>query len=72
MICQKYILEEQKRIPNCHFHEVAILADDGISGTTFERDDFKELIQLILDKKANMVITKDLSRFGRDHVKTDD
>lgn len=71
-ICHKYILEEQKSYPNCQFRIVAKLKDDGVSGTTFERDDFKELVKLIESKKANMVITKDLSRLGRDHIKTDD
>ncbi len=71
-ICKKYIEEEQKRYPKCKFNIVAILKDDGISGTTFERKDFKKLISLIEEKKANMVITTDLSRLGRNHIKTDD
>ncbi len=71
-ICEKFIAEERKAYPNCRFKVVATLQDDGVSGTTFERDDFKKLIKLIEDKKANMVITKDLSRLGRDHIKTDD
>lgn len=71
-ICQKFIEEEQKAYPNIRFEIVATLKDDGVSGTTFDRDDFKKLVKLIQDKKANMVITKDLSRLGRDHVKTDD
>lgn len=43
--------------------------DDGISGTTFERPAFKKMIQDIESKKINMVITKDLSRLGRDYIK---
>lgn len=42
--------------------------DDGISGTTFDRPNFKRMIQDIEDKKVNMVITKDLSRLGRDYI----
>ena len=45
--------------------------DDGVSGTTFERDNFKELIKMIETKEANMIITKDQSRFGREHIETD-
>lgn len=71
-MCQKYIKEEEKTYPYCQFIEVAILKDDGISGTTFDREDFHKLINLIEEKQANMVITKDLSRLGRDHIKTDD
>ena len=44
--------------------------DDGISGTTFERGDFKRMLADIEQGKINMVITKDLSRLGRDYLKT--
>lgn len=36
-----------------------------MSGTTFEREGFNKLIEDIEAKRINMVITKDLSRFGR-------
>lgn len=42
--------------------------DDGVSGTTFDRVGFKRMIRDIEDKKINMVITKDTSRLGRDHI----
>ena len=44
--------------------------DDGVSGTTFNRPGFNELLQDIENKTINMVITKDLSRLGRDYIKT--
>jgi len=44
--------------------------DDGVSGTTFERDGFKAMMADIEDGKVNTVITKDLSRLGRDYLKT--
>ena len=44
--------------------------DDGYSGTTFERPNFNKMISDIENKKINMVITKDLSRLGRDYIKT--
>lgn len=71
-ICKRYIEDEKQNYPDCKFQITAILTDDGISGTTFEREDFKKLLQLIEEKKANMVITTDLSRLGRNHIKTDD
>lgn len=71
-ICKRYIEEEHSRFPNCTFEIISILKDDGISGTTFERENFKELVRLIEEKQANMVITTDLSRLGRNHIKTDD
>ena len=47
-----------------------VYIDDGYSGTNFDRPDFKRMIQDILDKKVNMVITKDLSRLGREYITT--
>ena len=43
--------------------------DDGVSGTTFEREGFERMIGDIESKRINMVITKDLSRFGRNEAK---
>lgn len=44
--------------------------DDGWSGTNFDRPDFKRMIADIEAQKVNMVITKDLSRLGRDYIQT--
>ena len=44
--------------------------DDGLSGTSFDRPDFNRMIDDIENKKINMVITKDLSRLGRDYIQT--
>lgn len=44
--------------------------DDGYTGTNFDRPSFKRLIEDIEKGKINCVITKDLSRFGRDHIDT--
>jgi DNA invertase Pin-like site-specific DNA recombinase len=71
-MCKKFIEDEQKAYPKCQFKIAAILKDDGVSGTTFDRNDFNKLISKIESNQANMVITKDLSRLGRDHIKADD
>lgn len=44
--------------------------DDGYSGSNFDRPDFKRMIQDIEVGKINVVITKDLSRLGRDYIET--
>ncbi|MBP3858084.1 MAG: recombinase family protein [Ruminiclostridium sp.] len=63
---QKEMLESYARAngftPFRHFF------DDGISGTTFERDGFKEMIAECEKGNISAVIVKDLSRFGRDYL----
>ena len=44
--------------------------DDGYTGGNFNRPDFKRMIQDVEDGKIDCIITKDLSRFGRDHIDT--
>ena len=41
-------------------------ADDGYSGGNFDRPAFREMMRQLQQGKANTVITKDLSRLGRD------
>ena len=45
--------------------------DDGWSGTNFERPDFKRMMDDVEAGKINCIVTKDLSRFGREHVMMD-
>lgn len=52
------------------FTNYEFYVDDGYSGTNFERPDFLRLINDIENKKVNVIITKDLSRLGRDYLKT--
>ena len=44
--------------------------DDGYSGTSFERPSFKRMIADIEAGTVNMVVTKDMSRLGRDYIMT--
>lgn len=44
--------------------------DDGYSGTSFDRPDFKRMLQDIKRNKIDVVITKDMSRLGREHIDT--
>ena len=45
-----------------------IYSDDGYTGTNFNRPDFNRLINDIKLGKINLVITKDLSRLGRNYI----
>ena len=45
-----------------------VYIDDGFSGTNFERKDFQRLLNDIDTGLVNMVLTKDLSRLGRDYI----
>lgn len=47
-----------------------VYIDDGYSGTNFERPDFKRMISDIENGKINCVVTKDLSRLGRNYLLT--
>ena len=62
-ILRKYA--EDNSLPNPTFY-----VDDGVSGTTWEREGFKAMMADIEDGKVATVITKDLSRLGRDYLKT--
>ena len=47
-----------------------IYVDDGYSGMNFNRPGFQEMLQDMDRGLINMVITKDLSRMGRDYIMT--
>lgn len=44
--------------------------DDGFTGTNFNRPGFQKMLKDIEERKIDCIITKDLSRFGRDHIDT--
>jgi len=46
--------------------------DDGFSGTNFERPDFQRMIELVRAGEIQIVMVKDLSRFGRDYLEVGD
>jgi DNA invertase Pin-like site-specific DNA recombinase len=48
-----------------------IYVDDGFSGLNQNRPDLKRLLLDVEKKKINLVITKDYSRLGRNHLETE-
>lgn len=65
---QQSLLNEFVREHRLNVYDIYI--DDGWSGTSFDRPGFQRMIRDIEAKKVNMVITKDLSRLGRDYIMT--
>ena len=63
---RELILEFLKSREDIRIHAVRV--DDGYSGVDFERPAFQQMLEDIKAGKVNCVVTKDLSRFGRNHI----
>lgn len=55
---------QENDLPNPTFY-----IDDGVSGVTFDRPGWNEMIRLAEIGKVKTVIVKDMSRMGRDYLK---
>lgn len=58
-----YVKERGWSLKDCY-------VDDGYTGTNFERPDFKRMIRDAESGKIDCIVTKDLSRLGRNYVQT--
>ena len=65
---QKSLLLQYVKENNLMVYDTYI--DDGYSGTNFDRPEFNRLLNDIELGRVNMVITKDMSRLGRDYIGT--
>ncbi len=65
---QRNILQEFAKAHNIIIKDEYV--DDGFSGTNYDRPDFQRMISDIENGVINCVITKDLSRLGRNSSKT--
>ena len=61
LILTKYVQEQGWNIIDTY-------VDDGYSGTSFERPGVKQLLEDAQNGKINLIIVKDLSRFGRNYI----
>jgi DNA invertase Pin-like site-specific DNA recombinase len=53
-----------------HFPDAKVTeyADDGYSGTNFDRPGVQELLEEVKNGMINCIVVKDFSRFGRDYI----
>lgn len=63
---QKLLLQNYVRQRG--WNEIDTYIDDGYSGTNFNRPGVKRLIEDAKAKRINVILVKDLSRFGRNYI----
>ncbi len=63
---QKLLLQSYVR--QMGWNEVDVYIDDGYSGTNFNRPGVQRLIEDAKAKRINLILVKDLSRFGRNYI----
>ena len=66
IINQKSILTKYAK--DNGFENIQTFVDDGYSGVSFNRPAFQELLELMENGKVAVLITKDLSRLGRNYI----
>ena len=66
IVNQKEIL--MKYAQDNGYPNIRVFVDDGYSGVSFNRPAFQEIIQLMEAGKIGILITKDLSRLGRNYI----
>ena len=67
IVVQKHMLEDYCALKP-EFTIISFYADDGYTGTNFNRPDFQRMLADIEKGDIDCVIVKDLSRFGRDYI----
>lgn len=74
LIGESNSIKNQKQLLENYAHKngyapIRHFTDDGVSGTTFEREGFQAMIAEVEAGNVGAVIVKDMSRFGRDYLK---
>ncbi len=68
IVSQRSLLNQY--VEENNYNVIDEYVDDGFTGTNFERPAFKRMMKDIEFGKINMIITKDMSRLGRDYIGT--
>ena len=69
-------LGNQRKICQAHFNKledvelVRVFSDNGYTGMNYDRPDFNELYEAVMNGEINCIIVKDVSRFGRHYIMT--
>lgn len=61
LLLQKYVKEQG-------WNEIDVYCDDGYSGTNFNRPEVQRLIEDAKSGRINLILVKDMSRFGRNYI----
>ena len=74
LIGESNSIKNQKQLLENYAHKngyspIRHFTDDGVSGTTFEREGFQAMLAEVEAGNVSAVIVKDMSRFGRDYLK---
>ena len=74
LIGESNSIKNQKQLLENYAHKngyspIRHFTDDGVSGTTFEREGFQAMIAEVEAGNVSAVIVKDMSRLGRDYLK---
>ena len=67
---QRTLLTEYVQKLGWKYQLIDTYIDQGFTGTNFNRPGFQRMIRDIENGNINMVVTKDLSRLGRDYIET--
>ncbi len=66
IVNQRLLLERYAQTNG--FEKTIFLADDGYSGTNFDRPSWKKVIEMIERDEVETLIVKDMSRLGREYL----
>ncbi|MBC2579920.1 recombinase family protein [Clostridium sp. DJ247] len=65
---KQWIEDKKVQDKNGIYNLINIYKDEGVSGSSFDRESFLRLKEDIEKKKINMVVIRDLSRLGRNYI----
>ena len=65
---EKWIKDKNNESRDTIYSLIEVYEDLGFSGSNFDRESFRRMEEDIDNGKINMVLTRDLSRFGRNYI----